>query len=267
MKILAVAAALILAGCGYDNFGPYQSGETPASPYNTNIGDLRAYYYGTPLTVDRDMVVRGVVTSSDRGNNFYRTLVVEDATGALEVFTGLYDMHNIYPVGQPVVLRLDGLTIGMGQGVLQAGMKALPSSGYQIEYIGQRPLVDQYLSRDGRLQAVAPLQVSIPALREDMCGRLVRIQSLMFDSPEQTTWGVPSASPAVPPSTGYRRFADPSGDAVMVVCSGYADFASELIPVGVRRNITGVLLYGPAPGTAGRSVYMLKIRDLGDVQP
>ena len=70
------------------------------------------------------------VTTSDRAGNFYRTLCIEQAGAALEVMVGLDHLHNDYPPGSRLMVRLRGLTLGLQYGVLQAGTRAEPGSGY-----------------------------------------------------------------------------------------------------------------------------------------
>ncbi len=264
--LLFAVCCLLFSSCGYNDFGGYDDQPQTPVEYNIDVATLRSYYSGTPLVVDRQLTLRGSVTSSDRGNNFYRTLVIEDATGAIELMTGLYDMHNRYPVGQRVALRLDGLAIAMQEGVLRAGAPAAPGAYYPTEYLGQQPIVDRHLIREGIYAPLHPALLTIPRLSEAMCGRLVTIAGLRF-IPETplATWGNPSSNPVVPPTTGYRKFKSVAGDSIYVATSGYADFAADPVPQGTRLDITGILLRAPAPGTGGREVWMLKIRELDDV--
>lgn len=257
----------LFSACGYDDFGPYA--DPPAEPVESNIdmATLRGYYGASPLDVSQELVVRGVVTSSDRGNNFYRTLLVEDATGAIELLHGLYDSHNVYPPGQRVALRLKGLRLDLSGGVMQAGAPAPASSYYAIEYLGAQAIVDRHLIREGVYAPFHPALLAIPQLTEAMCGRLVSVAGLTFvpDSP-LPTWANPSAHPDYPPTDGYRKFRSAAGDELYVLTSGYADFTADPVPQGSRHTITGILMRTAVPGSNGRAVWVVKIRDLGDVE-
>ena len=68
----------------------------------------------------------------------------------------------------------------------------------------------------------------------------------------------------ISPQTGYRIFADDGDNTVCIVTSGYADFASKEIPAG-HVAITGILSQGKT--NTGRTMYLLKMRDINDVEP
>ena len=119
---IGCAAALLAAGCGYDDFGePHPADETAPLP-NMSVATLRERCAVGPVAFSGSgVVLSGYVTTSDRADNFYRTLMLEDNSGAVEVCAGLYDLHNDYPVGCRLTLSADGLTaapIPAGQEVL-----------------------------------------------------------------------------------------------------------------------------------------------------
>ena len=51
------------------------------------------------LVINEPLVVGGYVISSDEESNFYKSLVVDDGTAAIEIMVGLYDSFNLYPLG------------------------------------------------------------------------------------------------------------------------------------------------------------------------
>ena len=108
---IGCAAALLAAGCGYDDFGePHPADETAPLP-NMSVATLRERCAVGPVAFSGSgVVLSGYVTTSDRADNFYRMLMLEDNSGAVEVCAGLYDLHNDYPVGCRLTLSADGLT-------------------------------------------------------------------------------------------------------------------------------------------------------------
>ena len=91
---IGCAAALLAAGCGYDDFGePHPADETAPLP-NMSVATLRERCAVGPVAFSGSgVVLSGYVTTSDRADNFYRTLMLEDNSGAVEVCAGLYDLH------------------------------------------------------------------------------------------------------------------------------------------------------------------------------
>lgn len=132
-------ATLLSAGGCYDSHFSEAAGGAAAWEGNTPLSELRARYTGRPTLVEEDIRVVGYVTTSDRAGNFYRTLCIEQAGAALEVMVGLDHLHNDYPPGSRLMVRLRGLTLGLQYGVLQAGTRAEPGSGYATGYLGSRP--------------------------------------------------------------------------------------------------------------------------------
>lgn len=219
---------------------------------NMDIGDMRDLYAGEPVTVNRDAVIAGRVTANDLSGNFYRTFIIEDATGAVEVRAGLYDLKNLFPEGRYVVVRAGGLTISDYNGVLQIGLA--PSGGrHQADYFGHRAVVDKYVVRGRLEEKIIPMTVRLDQLDDDMCGRLVRIEGVALKDGEAGTWA--SADDFSSYSTRVFRSAD--GWEIDMSTSKYASFAGEMIPVGTV-SLTGILMK--------ETNYALRLRTIGDVE-
>lgn len=247
--VFLTATALLPAGCYDSGFGePWVSGSQQA--VNETLAGLRTRYAGTPFTIGSNIVVAGAVTSCDRAENFYRTLCIEDGEAALEVMAGIDHLHNDFPVGCRVALRLNGLHIGESRSVLQAGRPPAPGSGYVTDYLGSRPALAAALVRCGEtLNPPTPTLRKIAGLTPALCGTLVCIDGLRY-TPEDltaTTWA------------GYKRFTDAGGNAVWSYVRPYARFADDEVVPGTV-SLTGILQYDDA----GDGRYILKLRDEND---
>lgn len=169
--IALLLAALLPAGGCYDSHFSEAAGGGASERGNTPLSELRARYTGSPTPVEEDIRVEGCVTTSDRAGNFYRTLCIEQAGAALEVMVGLDHLHNDYPPGSRLVVRLRGLTLGLQYGVLQAGTRAQPGSGYATGYLGSRPAADAAIvCLDGR-QPIEPTLLHISELTPERAAR------------------------------------------------------------------------------------------------
>ncbi|WP_333842503.1 DUF5689 domain-containing protein [Alistipes dispar] len=239
----------LTAGCCDSSFGEPNDGAQPP-PRTETIAALRALYAGETFPVTGDITVEGTVTSSDRARNFYRSLCIEDGNAAIEVMAGIDQLHNDYPAGCRVTLRLEGLAVGESRGVLQAGRLPDPGSGYATDYIGSKPALDAALIRHGEtLRELEPARLRIAELTPERCGTLVRIDRLIY-RPEDlsgSTW------------SGYKRFADDEGAEIYTYVRTYARFADEEVPAG-QVSLTGILQRDETGG--GR--YILKLRDETD---
>lgn len=249
----------ILFGCGYDSFGDHSDPLLQLQSPTTTIAELRALYTGKPTLVNREYIINGYVSSSDKSNNFFKSIVIQDASGAVEIMAGLYNLHNIYPLGQRLLVSTHGLMLGKYNGTLQLGIANHSSSGAEVDYMGHRTLVDQHVMRDMERKPVAPLLVRLDKLTSEHCGMLVKIDNLMYSGDQALpTWGNSGFG-----TTNYHRFSDDSDNKILVMCSDYANFANREIPL-TTLSLTGVFyLQSPGPQT---NINAIKIRDLNDVQ-
>lgn len=244
-----LAAALLLGGCYDSSFGGKGCGDA-APPVTTTIRDVQRQLEGQGVPVTGDIVVAGRVTTSDRSENFYRTLCIEDDGAGMEIMAGLDHLHNDYPIGTRLTVRLQGLALGRHYGVLQAGRPPAPGSGYATDYIGSRPALDKAVVRGCEApEAPEPVRCTLAELTEDRCGTLVRIDGLYY-TPEDLSTGS---------WAGYKRFTDRQGRALYTYVRTYASFAGEEVPVG-ECSLVGILQYDDA----GEGRYLIKLRDEND---
>lgn len=251
-RLPLLCAFLLLTGCYDSRFGERSGGEEP-EPATATIAQLRQLYAGTTFVIATDVVVSGRVNTSDAEENFYRTFCVEEDGAGLEVMAGIDHLHNDFPTGCLVTLRLKGLTVAESRGVLQVGRPPAAGSGYATDYIGSQPALAAVLVRSGEsLNAPAPALRRIPELTPALCGTLIRIDGLRY-TPEDlsaSTW------------SGYKRFADSDGNTVYTYVRPYARFADADVPAGTV-SLTGILQYD----AAGDGRYILKPRDESDCRP
>lgn len=211
MRLLPLlCVALLAAGCYDSRFGERGDDATP-EPVTATIRQLREKFAGTTFPVTGDIVVSGRVTTSDYDENFYRTFCIEEDGAGIEVMAGIDHLHNDFPEGCQVTLRLRGLALGESHGVLQAGRMPAAGSGFATDYIGSKAALDAAVTRNGEaLEPIAPTLLSPGELTPERCGTLVRIGALSY-TPEDLTPGT---------WAGYKRFTDDTGAAVTIHCNG-----------------------------------------------
>lgn len=240
---------LLFAGCDYDRFDPIEPTDVQWIP-NAELSDVR-HSFAVATTIREDMIVTGRVTSSDEGGNFYRTLTIEDATGALELMVGMDYLYRTYPVGSQLAVRLQGLAIDEYNGVLRVGLQPEKWDYRTTSYMSHPAVADRYIYRtSSSLVAPTPERLAAGELTRRLCGRLVTIEGVHADD-EATMWAEGSAP-------CFRKFRDAKGDSVYVQTSPYARFAEKELPAG-EVKITGVLFYGAAEGS--RKAFIIKIND------
>jgi DNA/RNA endonuclease YhcR with UshA esterase domain len=149
---------------------------------NTSIADLKAMYVKGPLKIDKDIVIKGQVISSDRSGNVYRSIYIQDETGAIEVKLGKTSLYNDYKLGQWIYVKCSGLTLGNYEGMLQLGYTD-PTGDYETAYIDVQYIIDTHVFRGAIDSQVQPQELtSSQILNSENFGKYVTIKGLKYGS-------------------------------------------------------------------------------------
>jgi hypothetical protein len=154
---------------------------------NTTIAQLKALYDGKPLHIDNDLVIGGKIISSDASGNIYRSLYIQDETGAIEVKIGNSGLYNDYKPGQMLYVKCQGLVIGNYGGMLQIGADD-PTGEYETAYIDVKSLISSHIFKGEAGSPVTPQVVSEDELKSAIklgykspyFGKLVTLNNLTY---------------------------------------------------------------------------------------
>lgn len=206
-KILIFALAfLTLNSCQSlkEEFQPVWGGyddpevDTPVTMTPTHtIGELAAMYeVGNPWTIDQNIVISGIVSTTDRYGNFYKSFYIQDETGGMEIKLGKNGLYNDYLPGQRIYVNCRDLELGMygyrsgaGNGMVQIGFHD-PSGSYETSYLESSLLIDTHVFKgevEGEVEPVVVEADDLPGSRDiqglDSCpylGKLVTIKNLWY---------------------------------------------------------------------------------------
>ena len=236
--------------------------DKPLRNPNAYLSTLHEGGYGVGRVLDEDFVFEGYVTATDISGNFFRTFVIQDATGAIEINAGFGPLHNIYSPGRRIIIYAEGLAVLGVEGVIRLGTHIEPYSLYRVEPFGTPVIMAKYVFPDTVHTVIAPKIMSVGDLTAELCGQLVRIDGLKAEQVEAgLTWADPGGEGSSP-AEGVRHFYDHAGNHIAVVTSGYADFAGEVMHSGVI-SLSGILVYGKFD-IGGGECFGLKMRDIND---
>ena len=181
-SLIITAALLALASCGLkEEFQPVFTGKYPAPEPErywsdedfgriTSIADLvSGYTIGQPKVLT-NTVIKGVVTTTDRPGNFYKSFYIQDETGGIDIKVGKNGLYNDYLLGQTVYVDCEDLTLGMygyksgnygGMGMAQLGFSD-PSGSYETSYMEIPLLIDAHVLRGNpsELHPVTPAVIT-----------------------------------------------------------------------------------------------------------
>jgi len=235
---LSLAAIFLFAACYDDAPAPRESSGSELPPATLTLGEFLAGHTAVPHRITSPEVVHATVTSSNDGNNFRQSLLLEDRGAALAILVGTSAAAGVhYPCGCRVALCPEGLLLGDTLGMVCLGVTPPPGSRHSLAPIESRQQLDRLLLRDGRRESPEPLYTTVSELPELSPGRLVRIGGLNYkDDCEDGC--VQTDTEAV--WSGYRCFVDADGHTVHTYTSPYAHFASYPIP-DTPLQLTGIL--------------------------
>lgn len=258
--VLISILTLIITGCNnYDM--PIIDGDI--TPRTTPIASLRQQVGTTSgVVIDKDIVIQGRVTSSDRDGNFYRTLIIEDESGAMELSINQYDLHTQYPEGILLSLHLQGCATDYNFGILRAGGKTQPYDYYDVTYLSSREVIERVVERSLDVAPITPRITTINELGLEECGELIRIEGLKL---QHTTSIDTLQGMTLDNATwqGYALFFDERGDSIAVYTADRARFAKTAIPT-TPISITGILQHCKYNG--GKECLHIKMRYTTDYE-
>ena len=251
---LLTVLMMTLVACGYDNHTVPDVALSEVVPSGTiaTLGE----FADEGIRVEERVVVVGRVVADDASGNFYRSIVVADESAGVEVKIGGWDLAGLYPVGSQVAIYAEGLVVARVDGVLTLGAKVYDWSGGRVEPIMTREEIARRVVVTDFVASVEPRVMYIGDLTENDCGTLVRVEGLTYVG-EPMGWGTTEYG-----SETDREFVDSEGCRILVRTSRYADFAEHQVP---RREVAlcGILY---RDRYKGEDVYVLKMRDLRDVE-
>lgn len=267
---LTFLLTLSFPGCideSFDDIAP--SSDTTSFKANTTIAELKSAYPSvlTKLSAtsfsNRDSIfIEGIVTSDDQAGNFYKTIVIQDETGAIEVKLEKTTLYNDYKRGQRLIIYCNDLYLGDYGGLIQLGSAYKESGFMQLGGIEGDIMIKKHVFRNGKtLVPRAPMNLTASSLVPSNLSKLVKVDDVEFQkitSPEtgkRLTYADKANSESIDHlldgcSQTYSNF--------VVRSSGYAKFANDTIP-SRKGSIVGILSYY-------NGTYQLIIRDLDDVK-
>jgi hypothetical protein len=219
---------------------------------NTTIPELKQLYTGARVQITDELVLEATVTANDKTGNYYKTIVIQDDEGGIEMKINDYDLFQTFAVGQKIHVNCQDLYLDTYGGVIQLG--SVYESGGSQNFGGIEPgaLFSHVELVSGGVE-LNPTNVSITNISDDHLGMLLEIDGVQFiDSELGETY-----ADAQNLYSANRTLEDCDGNNITVRTSGYADFADENIAEG---NGTFVGVLGAYDGT-----YQLWIRDLVDL--
>ena len=285
IKFIALAfLALTLGSCMGDGYAdPDLTEKVPAAPYGNNslreknvisIADLKTQFAtvinsdnGYKL-IEKDMMIKAVVTGNDVSGNIYNQVSVQDASGAIIIAINGSGLSGYLPVGQEILVNLKGLYIGSYKKLPQiGGVNTKLSDGSLGMGKIERAIWNEHFKilNPGEADAstVVPEEFDLtkltdPAYMDANVGKLMTLKKVKFASANGTNVWAPddtnTSLELIDAETGKRI----SSSDLVVRNSGYSKFANEVVPKGVF-DITGIF-------TRYNNTWQIVLRNTDDLK-
>lgn len=255
--LLAIAALFLASSCRKDDFdNPPAGGADPNLTVNKTIADLKSgYVFGQFETITDDWVIAGIVTADDRSGNFYKTVIIQDATAAIAVRIDVSDYYTKYPIGRRVFIKLKGLVLGDYNDLIQLG-GFIDNSDPTFPSVEPIPfaLVDDHLFPGQYNLVMMPEVVTISQVNNDPLyyqNRFVRFNDVEFDAADTAL----TYADMVNQASANRTLNDCVGGTIEVRSSNYSTFGGDNLPNG-NGTFTGIFsVFGNTPQMYIRDTY------------
>lgn len=284
IKFIALAfLALTLGSCMGDSYAdPDLTDKVPAAPYGNNslreknvisIADLKTQFAtvianSSYKLIEKDMMIKAVVTGNDVSGNIYNQVSVQDASGAIIIAINGSGLSGYLPVGQEILVNLKGLYIGSYKKLPQiGGVNTKISDGSLSMGKIERAVWNQHFKilNPGEADAstVVPEEFDLTKLTdkaymEANVGKLMTLKKVKFASANGTNVWAPNDTNTslelINAETGKRI----NSSNLVVRNSGYSKFANEVVPQGVF-DITGIF-------TRFGDIWQIVLRNTDDLK-
>lgn len=225
---------------------------------NATIKQIKALHV-TPDGFDKiteDLIIEGVVVMDDRSGNYYKTIVIQDATGGIEVKFNDGYLYNQYPIGRTLYIKCKDLMLTDYNGLIQLIGGTIEEGG-NLNEVGITELQGRNQILKGLISSTPP-QPRVITMDDisnpDYISTLVKIEDVEF-IPADTA---KTYADGVTKNSVNRTLQDCDSRQIVIRSSGYANFAGALTS-GKHGAVSGILsAYGNTP--------QMYIRDVNDVQ-
>lgn len=223
---------LLAVSCDKASKIPY---EEPVEGMQT-IAYLKSLCTAASVAITRDITVCGTVTANDRYGEFYKTIVVEDASGGISIAVDCTQTADKYPFGTIITIHCNGLTLCDYGGKIQLGTEPGENGAGRIAPED----ADRYLKCD--YTAAAPIEantLSLIKVGPEHIDTYVCFEHVRFTAP--CGW-CDLDTETQKPVTTEREIADGAGRTFTVRTLGTALYAKETVPEGTV-SIKGIVDY------------------------
>lgn len=191
---------------------------------------------------EQDLYIEGYVISSDKAGNFFEKLIIQNKIDAsdpdndprlgLKIEINASSLYNTYEIGRKVYVKLNGLTIGLSNGVIVIG-KGDSNQVKQIQASEYRKII----IRGAEVATLTPKVTNIQDLTSKDENTLIQLNNMQINRFDLAST---YAGESTDEFDGFRILEScDSRVSILLQTSTYADFKSLVVPQG-KGTIKGI---------------------------
>lgn len=213
---------------------------------NTTLIELKRKFASTNLQqITDDIIIKGVVISTDESGNIYKSLYIQDDSAGLEISIDRTDMFKKFQPGQMLYIKCNGLYMYKYHDALKLG-----SNVNKNRIAGTDTTLSKFFFKDSLPGIIPePKLLNLDSLSDQYIGMLVRLDNICFPDSGQIY--------AANEDSNHDIF-DAYGNKIILRTSSYATFKSNKLPTG-RGSIVGIF-------SRYNDDYQIYLRDINDVK-
>lgn len=181
---------------------------------------------------ENDEYISGYVVSSDEAGNYFEELIIQDnyenPTIGIKLLIDVNPLFTKYEVGRKVFIKINGLSVGISNGVLAIG--AL--NGNRLDEIPSSAET-QIIQRSNEVALIMPLTLPILEFSSDKTNIMIRLIDVQFNRDEVINNSFTFASEQFDEFNGERILESCTSDVSAILStSTFSDFKGLNLPTG-----------------------------------
>ena len=236
--LIVLCSAWLAVACGATKPDYSEIPDDDSESGLVSIAYLKSRCKGLSTNINDDISIRGTVVANDLFGEFYKTLVLVDESGGVEVSIDRERLCVDFPLYANVSVTCNGLAVGRVGGKVVLGAK--PTGEFTTDRIADGDVSKYLLWQSGDITAVAPRKVRIADLGVENVSDYLLFEGVRFaDDEVGRKWCEESEGAYVETD---RHMIDKDGNTLIVRVSPYCEYAGERIPAGTG-SLCGIVDY------------------------
>ena len=178
-RIAIIISVLVLFGCNTDapEYGEYDS--------RVSIAYLKSLCRGSSYEITDDLSISGTVVANDHLGEFYKSIVIVDDTGGIEIAIDRTDIYLDVPIHSRITVFCSGLSLGLMGGKIELG--AHPTGEFPVDGIAANKFASCFKT-EANGENTRPRECNISELTSSDISSYVVLRDVRLTKSDTEAW-------------------------------------------------------------------------------